>query len=481
MAAGELGPVAAGRPPRRRHRRRRISATSSRGECVDLEQPPGKMASKKKKMASKKRKRKAISPAPELPDEIVAQILVRLPVKSLLRFKSVCKAWRATISDPFFTRAHLRSSAARSEQDPAFLIYPHTLYRVIEEEAWPTTFSSEIRLYQWRPGDTTATVLHGGDFGGEFSMVFWLAHCDGLVLVPTDTKLYLFNPATRDAVALPASSRYDNGVQEEHVCWHTMGCRYIDLDREVYYSASGLGQDPRTGEYKVVRSFYHSCDIGMNICHMGMEVFTVGGSAGGDGWREIAPGPPHLVSRWETPVTVKGFMFWHMDNRHKDYQPAHPRGILRLSLDDEAFAIAELPASLDPALDDEFTMGELRGELCLTARTSKTQTQCLFETVNIWAMTPTTVAMDSRWEVRYSITLCFPWFHPMALLPSGDAIVLRNGSTLYRYDLRSFEMTALCEAGQLSYQGRKPRTWRHLHQFDMCLYTESLVRLTPID
>jgi hypothetical protein len=34
-----------------------------------------------------------------IPDEVLLlEILVRLPVKSLVRFKSVCKAWCATIA-----------------------------------------------------------------------------------------------------------------------------------------------------------------------------------------------------------------------------------------------------------------------------------------------------------------------------------------------------------------------------------------------
>ncbi|RLN07007.1 hypothetical protein C2845_PM11G01430 [Panicum miliaceum] len=51
---------------------------------------------------SRKRKRKTSTPPepiPELSDEIVQDLLVRLPVKSLLRCKAVCKAWRAIISD----------------------------------------------------------------------------------------------------------------------------------------------------------------------------------------------------------------------------------------------------------------------------------------------------------------------------------------------------------------------------------------------
>lgn len=58
-------------------------------------------------MNMKKRKR-TVGPAaaaatfPELPEEIVMEILARLPVKSLLRFKSVCRGWRAIISEPSF-------------------------------------------------------------------------------------------------------------------------------------------------------------------------------------------------------------------------------------------------------------------------------------------------------------------------------------------------------------------------------------------
>ncbi|KAF5818739.1 putative F-box domain-containing protein [Helianthus annuus] len=45
--------------------------------------------------------------------EIIKEILSRLPVKSILRFKSVSKPWLSCISDPTFTKLHLtRASAA---------------------------------------------------------------------------------------------------------------------------------------------------------------------------------------------------------------------------------------------------------------------------------------------------------------------------------------------------------------------------------
>ncbi|KAK9911260.1 hypothetical protein M0R45_035181 [Rubus argutus] len=42
-----------------------------------------------------------------LPSEIILfQILPRLPAKSLMRLKCVCKSWSSHIREPFFVRAH---------------------------------------------------------------------------------------------------------------------------------------------------------------------------------------------------------------------------------------------------------------------------------------------------------------------------------------------------------------------------------------
>ncbi|RVW69520.1 F-box protein CPR1 [Vitis vinifera] len=44
----------------------------------------------------------------ELPLHIIENILLRLPVKSLIRSRCVCKAWRTLISHPHFVKSHLR-------------------------------------------------------------------------------------------------------------------------------------------------------------------------------------------------------------------------------------------------------------------------------------------------------------------------------------------------------------------------------------
>lgn len=41
-----------------------------------------------------------------LPDDIVFQILARLPLESLIRFRCVCKSWHKLVSDKYFIQLH---------------------------------------------------------------------------------------------------------------------------------------------------------------------------------------------------------------------------------------------------------------------------------------------------------------------------------------------------------------------------------------
>jgi hypothetical protein len=47
----------------------------------------------------------------DLPEDVLMNIFARLPVKSLLQFKCVCKPWYAVIRDPIFITKHANQSA----------------------------------------------------------------------------------------------------------------------------------------------------------------------------------------------------------------------------------------------------------------------------------------------------------------------------------------------------------------------------------
>ncbi|XP_015064430.1 F-box/kelch-repeat protein At3g23880-like [Solanum pennellii] len=77
---------------------------------------------------SKKTKSKPPDPTSNciFPREIISNILSRLPVKTLLRFRCVCKPWRNLISKPNFIDTHLhRSSSLKPTFSPILI---HTLH-----------------------------------------------------------------------------------------------------------------------------------------------------------------------------------------------------------------------------------------------------------------------------------------------------------------------------------------------------------------
>jgi len=57
----------------------------------------------------------------ELSVELVTEVLVRLPVKSLVRFRCVCKAWCSRITSPDFASLHLDRYQNHDDQSPSYL------------------------------------------------------------------------------------------------------------------------------------------------------------------------------------------------------------------------------------------------------------------------------------------------------------------------------------------------------------------------
>jgi F-box interacting protein len=292
-----------------------------------------------------------------------------------------------------------------------------------------------------------ATFMHAEDFDCKFSFVRYFAHCDGLVLAPTDTGIYLFNPATRETVTLPISIRHH---EEVHCC------------------CIGLGRDPRSGKYKVARAFYRSWDpdTGMGT-GMRMEVLTVSCNGGAAAWREIADDLPYPACNWRTAMTVNGFLFWRVA-KHLPGLP--PRGLIHLSLADETLGITTLPDSVDPVLPDAFALDELHGELCVTEVTDD-------ETVTIWTLAVQEDGVQGQcWEQRCIVQLG-GFFHPLAFLPGGR-IMLKAGFDISIYDMATAKLTTVWQMDRLKYQGRRARTWKNLFVFNALRYTESLVRIT---
>ncbi|KAF7046928.1 hypothetical protein CFC21_055916 [Triticum aestivum] len=235
-----------------------------------------------------------------------------------------------------------------------------------------------MRSYTASAGSTAALLYERHFPTHEFKVALRMAHCDGLVLLPTNTGLYVFNPATRCNVALPKSNR--NKME------HLNGLPV------------GFGLDPSTCKYKVARSFYRGCHDKDHVA-MGMEIFTIN-SGGQDEWSETLVDSPALISCPQTAIHCKGYLFYFIS---KANHPCPPRALLRFSLQHETFGFTPLLDTLYPQVQDkDIILHELDGELCATFFV-----ECLQRVV----VCMTRDVLDPKWSLHYTInvsSLCRP-------------------------------------------------------------------------
>ncbi|OMP00776.1 hypothetical protein COLO4_12376 [Corchorus olitorius] len=125
----------------------------------------------------------------ELPEEICMEILERLPVKSLIRFKTVCKPWKYLINSPDFMERHADRSATN-----------HSKLGIVLEKYSEAThecslFFHELNFNPISLGETTM-IEQPITRCKEVKPLSW---CRGLLLlgVKCHHTFLLWNPSTR--------------------------------------------------------------------------------------------------------------------------------------------------------------------------------------------------------------------------------------------------------------------------------------------
>lgn len=174
-------------------------------------------------MRRNKRKTKKSSSVSYIPEEILFNILARLPVKSLIRFRCVSKSWRDLIGSPSFVSTHLNRNVTklahtylialqRSKVDPVLC---HSLFSTETFEEYlklrhPLWTKEQFRIY----GSSNGLV------------------CISDRILRPNSPICIWNPCIRKFRTLP-ESRLDG--------------RYSSYDISLSF-----GYHPELNDYKVV-------------------------------------------------------------------------------------------------------------------------------------------------------------------------------------------------------------------------------------
>ncbi|XP_026379934.1 F-box protein CPR1-like isoform X2 [Papaver somniferum] len=334
-----------------------------------------------------------------LPEEIQAEIFLKLPVKSILSCKCVCKLWFNLISSPKFINDHLNLSIQNKNN--------HKLMFVDKESV-----TGKPLMYSIDYASITSTPDLSCEYLGEKAVLMdypfeykkgmkisILGARNGLICfgisVDTKTSICTWNPTTREYRKI------------HHSNFHN--------DPKVYCDA-GFGYDSKTGDYKMVTiadsktSDYCEVEVYTFGLHLSKTIHTF----------------PHKYPIYVSShvVFLNGALHWISCNMSK--QDIY-HGILTFDISNEKLMYVPLPEKCILHPEDSKTglykaMGVLGDCLSLVLVDAKT--------VEVWVMQD--YGVRESWTKRFTTTtqepiIQYPYWTPMLSLKTGDIL-------MYSYD-----------------------------------------------
>ncbi|CAH8392812.1 unnamed protein product [Eruca vesicaria subsp. sativa] len=191
----------------------------------------------KKRSSSKAMMRRGDFVAPEIPFDLVMEILSRLPAKSLMRFRCVSKLWSGLIRSRYLSNLYLTNKVS-SSGEPLFL---YISYNFVPHCKLDSMDPSQLLSLTVSPASDSAelSLEPDSDFRLMETMgVQGMVILRGLILYTFCGKAYIYNPTTRQSLNLPAVNTNIFAQQEG----------FQRYKRVCYF----FGHDPVLDQYKIV-------------------------------------------------------------------------------------------------------------------------------------------------------------------------------------------------------------------------------------
>ncbi|KAL3714644.1 hypothetical protein ACJRO7_006534 [Eucalyptus globulus] len=313
-----------------------------------------------------------------LPRDIVLDILSRLPVTSLVRFRLVCRSWRALGGDLLLPDAQIARTAVR---DP-FLVF-HSDFPLRNQLSFVELSAQDQDCGHGRSKKSAVVGKFNLPFSNSMPEFDVVGSCNGLLcladLLYRET-LFVYNPFTGDHRELPRSQQY--------------------ADQTVVF---GFGFHPGTREYKVIKIAYYpnpsraGAGAGARrprrVPHMQSEVqvLTLGGKT--PAWRSLGRAP-YQIDKRSSDTVVDGKLHWVAGPRR--YRTA--RQLVSFDLADEQFREVPRPEGVSIGRSN-YQLMALRG--CLAA-----VIYCNYGRLEIWVMR--TYNVKESWAREHAIGSYMP-------------------------------------------------------------------------
>ncbi|KAK8942934.1 putative F-box protein [Platanthera zijinensis] len=225
-----------------------------------------------------------------IPVDIVSEILLNLPAKSLGKFRRVSKSWLSITSNTAFIRANAqRSRIIRHSLIIGSKMRPK---RICLASAEATISKFSIRLREYHPLKPLP----------EYS--YAVASCDGLVCLYSNTQSHVINPLTRQSIPLPK-----DGV-------------FLTCNLGFYFHRS-------TSKYRLIRFMDTMRES---------EVLVVGESS----WRRI-PGNLPAFFHCPYPLDLNGNIYWLAHSRNETLSEDPPDTVVIFDEEKEVYSVISLP------------------------------------------------------------------------------------------------------------------------------------------
>ncbi|KAJ9159471.1 hypothetical protein P3X46_024978 [Hevea brasiliensis] len=334
-----------------------------------------------------------------IPKEVLIEIFLRLPVKSLLRCRCVCKSWYSLISNQNFISLHTRNTIESSSKNKNrdYLLLRH-YSRVDKKERFTLHLDDDDLFGKYQELDFP--LNSSWDY---FEIV---GSCNGIVCL-TDNhshilkRIVLWNPSIGLSVTLPLQ-RFSYRVSNVIL---------------------GFGFDSWTNDYKVIRIVYYSTDGGSLMVPPDVEIFELSKGA----WRinNSASSPAYVVSKYSSQTVLEGAIHW------VGYY--NPRGltIAVFAVHDEEFKEFKMPDEIVTTNVQHLSVMLCSQLLSLIQYRKRTGHLC-YESCSIWVMNE--YGVHDSWNKLFNVVVPGGLGKTLGLRNNVEVLLVGADGELISYD-----------------------------------------------